>query len=65
MSPKALGDAIRELRVSLDAIHAYVELAQCAVNSEQVQTILNRIEGEARRGSSAAHEVWLYTHESP
>ncbi|MFB7999809.1 hypothetical protein ACFC4G_44375 [Streptomyces sp. NPDC056002] len=65
MSQKALGDAIRELRVSLDAIHAYVELAHCAVNSEQVQAIVERIEVEAQRGSSAAHEVWLYTHESP
>ncbi|UDM05538.1 hypothetical protein [Streptomyces longhuiensis] len=64
MSPKALGDAIRELRASLDAIHAYIELAHRAVNSEQIQTILERIEAEAQRGSSATHEVWLYAHQS-
>ncbi|MGV9349342.1 hypothetical protein ACWDSD_32010 [Streptomyces spiralis] len=65
MSSKALEDAIHEIRASFDAIHVYIELAHRGVNSEQVLTILERIEAEAQRGSSAAHEVWLYTYQSP
>lgn len=34
------------------------------MNSEQVQTVLERMEAEAQRGSSAAHEVWLYMRQS-
>ncbi|UDM05535.1 hypothetical protein [Streptomyces longhuiensis] len=62
MSSPGLEDALREVRTSFDAIQAYVELAHHGVKSEQAQPILERIKAEAQRGSSAAHEVWLYTH---
>ncbi|MCC8481223.1 hypothetical protein LMJ41_25545 [Streptomyces globisporus] len=62
MSSKALRDTAHEIRASFDVIHAYIELAHRGVNSEQVQTILERIEDEAQRGSSAAHEMWLHAH---
>ncbi|APU43402.1 hypothetical protein [Streptomyces sp. TN58] len=65
MSSKALRDAIHEMHASFDVIHAYIELAHRGVNSEQVQAILERIEAEAQRGGSAAHEAWLCTHRSP